>query len=136
MKIIPQMKLFEENDFENLGDLERLEMVLGALKDEKLIHKLYRIRGKGRNDWPCEAMWNSFIASFLFGHESVESLLRELRRNKQLRTICGFEPKTVKQEDGSIKIYVAPSASAYSKFLKNLITCQEELNEMFTELVL
>lgn len=136
MKIIPQMKLFEENDFENLGDLERLQMVPGALKDEKLIHKLYRIRGKGRNDWPCEAMWNSFIASFLFGHETVESLLRELRRNKQLRTICGFEPKTVKQEDGSIKIYVAPSASAYSKFLKNLITCQEELNEMFTELVL
>ena len=136
MKIIPQMTLFGENDFENLGDLERLEMVLGALKDEKLIHKLYRIRGKGRNDWPCEAMWNSFIASFLFGHESVESLLRELRRNKQLRTICGFEPKAVKQEDGSIKIYVAPSASAYSKFLKNLITCQEELNEMFTELVL
>lgn len=118
MNIIPQMKLLEENDFENLGDLERLQMVLGALKDEKLIHKLYRIHGKGRNDWTCEAMWNSFIASFLFGHETVESLLSELRRNKQLRTICGFEPKAVKQEDGSIQIYVASSASAYSKFLK------------------
>ena len=136
MKIIPQMNLFEESDFEYLGDLERLQMVLETLDDEKLIHKLYRIRGKGRNDWPCEAMWNSFIASFLFEHETVESLLRELRRNKQLRTICGFEPKSVRQKDGSIKIYVAPSASAYSKFLKNLVTCQEELNEMFTELVL
>lgn len=136
MKIIPQMKLFEESDFENLGDLERLQMVLERLDDEKLIHKLYKIRGKGRNDWPCGAMWNSFIASFLFEHETVESLLRELRRNKQLRTICGFEPKAVKQKDGSIKVYVAPSASAYSKFLKNLMSCQDELDEMFTELVL
>lgn len=48
----------------------------------------------------------------------------------------GFEPKAVKQKDGSIKIYVAPSASAYSKFLKNLMSCQEELNEMFTKMVL
>lgn len=50
MNIIPQMNLFEESDFENLGDLEQLNIVLGALNDEKLIHKLYRIRGKGRND--------------------------------------------------------------------------------------
>lgn len=136
MNIISQMKLFEESDFENLGDLERLKMVLDALEDGKLIQRLYRIRGKGRNDWSCEVMWNSFIASFMFEHETVESLLRELRRNKQLRTICGFEPRSVKQEDGSIKVYVAPSASAYSKFLKNLMSCQEELNAMFTELVL
>ena len=136
MNIIPQMKLFEESDFENLGDLERLKTVLDTLDDGKLIQRLYRMRGKGRNDWPCEAMWNSFIASFLFGHETVESLLRELRRNKQLRTVCGFEPKSVKQKDGSIKVFVAPSASAYSNFLKNLMSCQEELKEMFTELVL
>ncbi len=101
MNIIPQMKLFEESDFENLGDLERLKTVLDALGDGKLIHRLYRIRGKGRNDWPCEAMWNSFIASFLFEHETIESLLRELRRNKQLRTICGFEPKAVKQKEAA-----------------------------------
>ncbi len=79
---------------------------------------------------------NSFIASFLFEHETVESQLRELCRNKQLRTLCSFEPKCVKQKDGSRKIYVAPSASAYSKFLKNLMSCQEELDEMFTELVM
>lgn len=136
MKIIPQMNLFDESDFENLGDLERLQMVLETLEDGQLIRKLYRIRGKGRNDWPCEAMWNSFIASFLFEHGTVESLLRELRRNKQLRTLCGFEPKAVKQKNGSIQIFVAPSASAYSKFLKNLMSCQEELNHLFTELVL
>jgi len=136
MNIIPQMNLFEESIFKNLGDLERLRIVLDTIDDSKLIRKLYKIRGKGRNDWPCEAMWNSFIASFVFEHETVEGLLRELRRNKQLRLMCGFEPKAVKQKDGTVKIYVAPSASAYSKFLKNLRHCQKELNEMFTELVM
>lgn len=136
MNIIPQMKLFEESDFEYLGDLERLQIVLETIEDADLIKKLYKIRGKGRNDWPCEAMWNSFIASFLFGHKTIESLLRELRRNKQLRTLCGFEPKSVKQKNGAVKMYVAPSASAYSKFLKNLKQCQSELDEMFTNLVL
>lgn len=136
MNIITQMKLFEESEFEFPGDLERLQMVLSSLDDEKLIHKLYKIRGKGRNDWPCEAMWNSFIASFLFEHPTIKALLRELKRNKQLRTLCGFEPKSVRQRDGSIKIYVAPSPSAYTNFLQNLMECQEELDEMFEEMVL
>lgn len=135
MNIITQMSLFEESEFEFLGDLERLQVVLGALDDEKLIHALYKIRGKGRNDWPCEAMWNSFVASFLFEHPSIQALLRELKRNKQLRTLCGFKPKTVKQLNGSIKVYVAPSASAYTNFLQNLIECQDELDEMFEEMV-
>ena len=46
MKIVPKMNLFEESDFENLGDLERQQMVLEELDHGKLIHKLYRIRGK------------------------------------------------------------------------------------------
>ena len=94
------------------------------------------MRGKGRNDWPCEAMWNSFIASFMFEHATIESLLRELRRNIQLRTMCGFTPKLVKQKNGDIKQHLAPSSSAYSKFLKNLKQCQTELDEMFEQLVL
>lgn len=135
MNIIPQMSLFGESEFEELGDLEQLQMVLAALPDGELVRKLYRIRGNGRNDWPCEAMWNSFIASFLFEHPTVDSLLRELRRNSQLRKLCGFEPKTVRQKNGTYKIYTAPSASSYSNFLKNLRECQEELRAMFEGLV-
>ena len=135
MNIIPQISMFGDNEFEDFGDLERLQAVLSALPDEKLIRALYRIRGQGRNDWPCEAMWNTFVASFLFEHPSVEALLRELRRNKQLRDICGIKPITRVQADRTIKVYVAPSESAYSKFLKNLIACKEELKEMFDSLV-
>lgn len=135
MNIITQMSLFEESEFEFSGDLERLQEVLGALDDEKLIRTLYKIRGKGRNDWSCEAMWNSFVASFLFEHPSIQALLRELNRNKQLRKLCGFEPKTVKKSDGSIKIYVVPSASAYTNFLRNLMECQDLLDEIFEDMV-
>ncbi len=59
MNIIPQMKLFVESGFDYLGDLERLKAVLEVLDDGRLIRRLYKIRGKGRNDWPCEAMWAS-----------------------------------------------------------------------------
>ena len=135
MNIIPQISMFGEDEKENLGDLERLQKVLKELPDEKLVKTLHKKRGKGRNDWPCEAMWNSFIASFVFEHETVEALLRELRRNSQLRRLCGFSTKAEKQKDGTYKIYVAPSKSAYSKFLKNLMECQEELNHMYEEMV-
>lgn len=135
MNIISQLSLFGEDEFDDLGDLERLQMVLSSIPDQPLITKLYKIRENGRNDWPPEAMWNSFIASFLFEHSSVNALLRELKRNSQLRRICGFESKSVKQPDGTYKIYVAPSKSSYSKFLKNLMECQEELNQIFVSLV-
>jgi hypothetical protein len=108
MNIIPQISLFGEDENEELGDLERLKMLLAALPDGKLISKLYKIRGKGRNDWPCEAMWNSFIASFLFEHPTIDALLRELRRNSQLRKLCGFKPNWKEQKDGTYKISVAP----------------------------
>ncbi len=72
------MKLFDERDFEELDYLERLTKVLDILHDGQMVHRLYRMQGKGRSDWPCEAMWNSFIACFLLEHEMLESLLREL----------------------------------------------------------
>lgn len=101
-------------------------MVLAALPAGELIRKLYKIRGKGRNDWPCEALWNSFIASFLFEHPTAEALLRKM---------CGFETKCVRQKDGSYRIDTAPSASAYSNFLENLRGCHEELSRMLHMMV-
>ena len=84
--------MFDDTQNENLGDLERLQKVFDNLPDEKLIRRLKEKRGKGRNEWSVEAMQNSFIASFIFDHDSIASLLRELNRNSQLRIICGFQP--------------------------------------------
>ena len=145
MRIITQISLFDDTQNENLGDLERLQKVLANLPDEELIQKLKTIRGKGRNEWPVEAMWNSFIASFVFDHDSIASLLRELNRNSQLRILCGFQPHIysvlTKQKDEfgkrirESRYKLAPTASAYTNFLNNLRECQDELREMFDILV-
>ncbi len=135
MKIITQISLFDDTQNENLGDLERLHRVIGSMPDEKLIRKLEGIRGKGRNEWPVAAMWNSFIASFIFDHDSIASLIRELNRNSQLRTACGFQPHFHTGKDGVVKLILAPGASAYSNFINNLRECREELREIFDSLV-
>lgn len=145
MKIITQISIFDDTQNENLGDLERLQRVFENLPDEKLIKKLKDKRGKGRNEWPVEAMWNSFIASFIFDHDSIASLIRELNRNSQLRIICGFQPHiysvlTDKKDKYGKQITesrykLAPTASAYTNFLNNLKECEQELREMFDILV-
>ena len=53
---------------------------------------LEKNRNKGRNEYPIRAMWNSVLAGIVFGHESIESLRRELSRNGELRDLCGFDP--------------------------------------------
>ena len=63
MAIIHQQQLFSWKDVENLGDLERLRLVLSALPDEPLMQKLESERGNGRDQYPIRAMWNSIIAS-------------------------------------------------------------------------
>ncbi|MCS5696975.1 transposase [Desulfofundulus thermocisternus] len=92
MAIIPQQRLFGWREIDELGDLERLVLVLEYLPDEELMQKLERERGHGRNDYPVRAVWNSILAGVVFQHTSVESLRRELKRNAQLRELCGFDP--------------------------------------------
>jgi hypothetical protein len=62
MAIIPQKQLFKWDEIEELGDLERLKLVLDYLPDEELMRVLEKKRGKGRNDYPVRAIWNSRIA--------------------------------------------------------------------------
>lgn len=122
MAIIPQMKLFEWNEIEQLGDLERLRLVLNYMPDETLMRTLERKRCKGRNDYPIRAMWNSVLAGIVFQHDTIEKLRRELSRNGQLREMCGF--------DG-----LEPPAWVYTRFLKLLMQHEELIDQMFDQLV-
>ena len=85
MAIIQELNLFSwkdfQNDLQNLGDLERLKLVIETLPDAKLIRTLQLLRGNGRNDYPVAAMWNSLLAGIVFEHISIESLRREFNRN-------------------------------------------------------
>jgi len=122
-----QKNLFNWQELEILGDLERLKLVLETLDDEPLMRKLEKERGKGRDDNPVRAMWNSVLAGVIYQHESVASLIRELKRNGDLLMVCGF--------DVTKKEKAVPLESAYSRFLKNLMRHQEELDIMMNGLV-
>ncbi|MBW2051954.1 MAG: DDE transposase, partial [Deltaproteobacteria bacterium] len=70
MAIIPQKKLFGWEEIGELGDLERLRLVLEHLPDEGLMEVLEKGRGKGRDDYPVRAVWNSILAGIVFQHDS------------------------------------------------------------------
>ncbi|NLP14762.1 MAG: transposase [Clostridium sp.] len=123
MAIIPQQTLFVWSEIESLGDLERLRLVLEHMPDEKFMQALEKERGKGRDDFPVRAMWNSILAGVVFQHPSIESLRRELSRNGQLRFMIGFR-------NGKV-----PEAYVYSRFFGNLFKKEEMINEMFDALI-
>ena len=65
-KIITQNSLFNYEEIEKLGDLERLRLALEGIDDEKLMRKLERKRKNGRDDYPVRVMWNLVIAMKVF----------------------------------------------------------------------
>lgn len=91
MAIIAQKRLFGWKEIEDLGDLERLDLVLKYLPDEELMVVLEGERDKGRDKYPVRVVWSSILAGVLYEDKSVQSLRRELKRNAQLRELCGFE---------------------------------------------
>ena len=127
MAMIPQKPLFVWEEIENLGDLERLALVLKYLPDEALMRALEKERGKGRDDYPVRAVWNSLLAGVVYEHVSVESLRRELLRNAQLRQVCGF--------DVTRGASAVPPPWVYTRFLKSLLAHADLIEAMFDSLV-
>ena len=131
MAIVQHFQLFSWKDFhddlQNIGDLERFRLVIETIPDRILIETLKRLRANGRNDYPVEAVWNSILAGIVFEHVSVESLRRELKRNAQLREMCGFNPL--------LRANSVPSKSAYNRFLSNLMNHEPLVRQMFDFLV-
>lgn len=122
MAIIPQQRLFSWKEIMNLGDLNRLELVLDTMPDEKLMQLLERKRRHGRNDYPVRAVWNSILAGIVYQHPSIESLRRELLRNGQLRHLCGF-------------LNEVPPPWVYSRFLRKLLKHHQYIDDIFKSLV-
>ena len=127
MAIIAQNDLFGWEEIDELGDLQRLVLALKSLPDEPLMLALERGRGRGRDDYPIRAVWNSMVAGIVLEHSSIQSLRRELQRNAQLRQVCGFD--VTRGEDA------VPPAHAYTRLLKNLFKHAEQIDAMFDTLV-
>ena len=129
MAIIPQRWLFSWENVDACSDLIRLKFVLETLSpyDEPLMRKLEKRRGRGRNDYPIRPLWNSLLAGIIYQHPSIASLRRELLRNGELREMCGFNPA-----DGANAV---PPDWVYTRFMKLLFRCQDEIDAMFDGLV-
>jgi hypothetical protein len=123
MAIIPQISFFSwEDDIKKLGDNERLKSVLEHMPDERLVSKLEKERGHGRDDYPVRPMWNLFIAMFVFGHSRQADIIRELKRNVQLRFLCGFDSGKLPGEDN------------FTRFIKKLMKHSEGMDSVFISL--
>lgn len=127
MARIAQIKLFSWREVEVSSDLDRLKMVLEVIPDEELMRKLEAHRDRGRDDYPVRAVWNSLLAGVVYEHVSIESLRRELRRNGELRQLCGFDPAR--------GVGAVPSASCYTRFLRNLFRYEQEVEGIFDRLL-
>ncbi len=127
MATIAQPSLFSWDEIETTSDLDRLSLVLSVLPDEKLMSKLEQKRGKGRNDYPVRAMWNSCLAGIVFQHPSVASLRREMQRNAELRQCCGYDP--------CLGMDAVPTARAFTSFLGQLIQEEKTIQEIFNQLI-
>lgn len=127
MAIIAQTFLFSWQELDVASDLDRLGLVLSALPDEPLVRFLEEHRGKGRDDYPIRPMWNALIAGIVFQHPSAASLIRELRRNAELRQMSGFDPMLGAEG--------APTEDAFGRFLALCIENRQKIVEMFHLLI-
>jgi len=119
-------ELFSWQEIDELGDLERLVLVLDNMPDEELMITMEADRGNGRDDYPVRPVWNSIVAGIIYGHDSIESLRRELERNPQLCWLCGFSMTKKKR---------VPPSWGYTRFLKKLLNYERESRETFNSLV-
>lgn len=101
--------------------------MINNLPDEELTKKLEQERGKGRNDYPVRAVWNSILAGIVYQHASIESMRRELRRNAQLREICGFDLLFGER--------AVPPAYVYTRFCRKLMAHIDEIDSNFARFV-
>ena len=127
MAIIPQPSVFDWTDVDIASDLDRLRLVLDAIPDETLMLILEAERGRGRDDYPIRATWNSVLAGVVYQHASIEALRRELARNGELRKLCGFDPLR--------GIFAVPTPWAYTHFVESLLAHESEIRQMFHGLI-
>jgi hypothetical protein len=121
------MRLFRWNQIDASSDLQRLRLVLEAMPDEELMRTLERERKGRRDDYPIRAVWNSLVAGVIYGHAGIESLRRELLRNRELLEVCGFDPV--------LGARAVPPSWVYTRLVKNVSRHLDLVERMVEELV-
>jgi len=120
---IIQPPLFDFEAFINKKDNNRLVVVLEALPAEKLLVTLEKEHWTGRDGYPIRSMWAALIAGVLNQCESIADVVRLLKRDKGVRTICNIATDAI------------PGDDTFYRFLKKLLKHETLLEECFDGLV-
>ena len=93
MAMISQISIFDNTEvYDNLGDLERVKLILENIPDEKLLETIRKGKDvKGRKGITLEALMNIYWAKKILQRRTIAQMLRELSRNSQLRKICELQ---------------------------------------------
>jgi len=119
MAIIPQISIYDNTEnFDNLGDLERVKIVIEGIPDDKILSKLRKDKDyRGRKGAGLEVLINIYWTQKILQHTTISETLRELKRNSQLRKLIG------------IRNEVVPSNSALTRFMNKLKNNNIDLKE-------
>ena len=91
MRIAITKPLFAWDALEDSPSLQSLRALLEAIPDHPLLESLRTARGKGRDEYPVEALWGTLVLAIALRHVSIEACLEELRRNPALRLLIAIE---------------------------------------------
>lgn len=121
MAMIPQISIFDNTEvYDNLGDLERVKLILDNIPDENILEAIRKDKDvKGRKGIPLEALMNIYWSKRILQHRTMEQMIRELSRNSQLRKVCGLQNDEI------------PSKYAMSRFMKKLKKHKNMIKEIF-----
>ena len=121
MAIISQISIYDNTEnFDNLGDLERIKFIIENIPDDWILAKLRKDKDyRGRKGNELEILMNVYWAKFALERTKISETLRELRRNSQLRKLIGIKNEEV------------PSKYALSRFMSKLKKYEINLKEVF-----
>ena len=109
MQIPSTAPLFAWGYMEDSPSLQTLHEVLREIPDQPLLQALREHRGRGRNEYPVEALWGVVVLTIALRHTGFEACLAELRRNAGLRLLIGIRTEAE-----------VPKPWNVSRFLKTL----------------
>ena len=120
---IIQAPLFDFEAFIAEKASDRLVMVLESLPAEKLLSALEREHWTGRKGHSARGRWSARAAGLLRKCRSLADVVRLLRRDRDVRMVCGFSKDKL------------PSQHALGRFVKKLIKHKDLVEECFSGLI-
>ena len=97
----PHLFTWESDD---MPELQCLVLFLEHLPYQEFVAQLDSRRDRGRNDYPIQALFWTMIAGVAFGHDSVNSLLRELARNVRWHSFAASTHSTAEPAETNAAI--------------------------------